>query len=402
MAEALQLATTGLLMGIIHVLAGPDHLSALATLSGTNIRSEENNYVHSFLLGIKWGLGHACGLIIVGSILIAIDVPVNNGTVSTVMESFVGVFMLILGIYSMHKAFRDRSTLIPFELHEPSPNENLKMIAERDEEEDYDDNHRSSILCEMAQVLHEDSQSFQDSQSFLDVSLKSGSRGREVEVTVEEMEDEDDTESRIFKAARSIGKMTEPMSSVMTVPMNMLSSSFKSMGSSDRLNMFNSSFTSIGSTDSGKNPLKKSPSQLLLERHEEMLGEFDGSSKAEDSHKDIASSRRTCSTGALAVLTGIVHGVAGPGGVLGIIPAVQLRDPFLSSVYLGTFCFTSCLVMGGFAAFYGSFSKWLAGGGVGSTNRVFLVEVGSASLSIFVGLIWIILLSIGKLEDIFP
>lgn len=384
-------------MGIIHVLAGPDHLSALATLSGTNIRSEEHNYVHSFLLGIKWGLGHAFGLIIVGAILIAIDVPVNNGTISTVMESFVGVFMLALGIYSMHKAFRHRSTLIPFELREPSPNENLKMIAERDEEEEYEDNHRSSILCEMAQVLHE------DSQSFLDVSLKSGSRGREVEVAVEEMEDEDDVESRIFKAARSIGKMTEPMSSVMTVPMNMLSSSFKSIGSSDRLNLnrLSSSFNSTGSTDSS-NPLKKSPSQLLLERHEEMLGEFDGSSKAEQSHQDIVSSRSTCSTGALAVLTGIVHGVAGPGGVLGIIPAVQLRDPFLSSVYLGTFCFTSCLVMGGFAAFYGSFSKWLAGGGVGSTNRVFLVEVGSASLSIFVGLIWIVLLSIGKLEDIFP
>jgi hypothetical protein len=58
--------------------------------------------------------------------------------------------------------------------------------------------------------------------------------------------------------------------------------------------------------------------------------------------------------------------------------------------------------MGGFAAFYGSFSKWLAGGGDGSTNRVFIVEVGSASLSIFVGLIWIILLSVGKLRDMFP
>lgn len=81
---------------------------------------------------------------------------------------------------------------------------------------------------------------------------------------------------------------------------------------------------------------------------------------------------------------------------------MQLQSPYLSSVYLGSFFLTSCLVMGGFAAFYGSFSKWLAGGGDGSTNRVFIVEVGSASLSIFVGLIWIILLSVGKLRDIFP
>ena len=97
MSEAIQLATTGLLMGVIHVLAGPDHLSALATLSGTNIREENNNYMHSFLLGIKWGLGHAFGLILVGGILIAIDVPVNNGKVSSTLEAFVGIFMLALG-----------------------------------------------------------------------------------------------------------------------------------------------------------------------------------------------------------------------------------------------------------------------------------------------------------------
>ena len=386
MSEAIQLATTGLLMGFIHVLAGPDHLSALATLSGTNIRSEENNYVHSFLLGIKWGLGHAFGLIIVGAILIAIDVPFNNATVSTTLEAFVGVFMLALGTYSMLKAFRHRSTVVSSDWDVPSPNENLKRIKEHDsDEEDYEDsgNPRSSILCEMTQVLAEDSDRFQDVS--LKSSLRSSARGK----AVEEIEDDDDAESRIFKAARSIGKMTEQLgSSVMTVPLNRLTSSIKS----------------AGSVDSGSGLLKTSPSQLLLQRHEELLEEFGGggSVEVEHTHEDIVPTRSSCTTGALAMLTGIVHGVAGPGGVLGIIPAVQLRDPFLSSVYLGSFCFTSCFVMGGFAAFYGLFSKWLAGGGDGSTNRVFLVEVGSASLSIFVGLIWIVLLSVGRLEDIFP
>ncbi len=81
--------------------------------------------------------------------------------------------------------------------------------------------------------------------------------------------------------------------------------------------------------------------------------------------------------------------------MLGIIPAVQLRDPYL------TFCFTACLVMGGFAAFYGYFSKWLAGGEDSSTKRVFIVEVGSVSLSLMVGFIWIILLGLGKLDELF-
>jgi hypothetical protein len=367
-------------MGVIHVLAGPDHLSALATLSGTNIREENNNYMHSFLLGIKWGLGHAVGLILVGGILIAIDVPVNNGKVSSTLEAFVGIFMLALGTYSMHKACRHRSTVAPSDWDIPLPNENLKRIKEHDSDEE-SGNHRDTIICEMTQVLNEDS----DLKSSL--RSRSSADGRAEEGRAEEVEYDDDVESRIFKAARCIGRMTEQIgNSVMTVPLNRLNSSIKSIGSA-------------GSAGSGNGLLKKSPSQLLLERHEELLEDFGGGGST---HDDIVPTRSSCTTGSLAVLTGIVHGVAGPGGVLGIIPAVQLRDPYLSSVYLGTFCLTSCLVMGAFAAFYGSFSKWLAGGGDGSTNRVFIVEFGSASLSICVGLIWIILLSVGKLEDVFP
>jgi len=110
--------------------------------------------------------------------------------------------------------------------------------------------------------------------------------------------------------------------------------------------------------------------------------------------------------GILAIMAGILHGVAGPGGVLGVIPAVQLRNAKLAFVYLSTFCLTSTLVMGCFSMFYGRFSEWLAGGrrggGGGSSSRVFVVEVGSAFLSIAVGIVWLVLLSIGKLEDIFP
>ena len=61
-----QLIVTGIALGIVHVLTGPDHLSALATLCGTNILNNNNNskvgkssrFEH-FLLGIKWGIGHS-------------------------------------------------------------------------------------------------------------------------------------------------------------------------------------------------------------------------------------------------------------------------------------------------------------------------------------------------------
>ena len=50
---------------------------------------------------------------------------------------------------------------------------------------------------------------------------------------------------------------------------------------------------------------------------------------------------------------GIVHGIAGPGGVLGVLPAVELHDKTLAATYLASFCGTSILIMGTFAAGYG-------------------------------------------------
>jgi hypothetical protein len=51
-------------MGIVHVLSGPDHLSALATLS-------VGGSWQAFWLGIRWGLGHASGLMIIATIFLA-------------------------------------------------------------------------------------------------------------------------------------------------------------------------------------------------------------------------------------------------------------------------------------------------------------------------------------------
>ena len=55
-------AWAGILAGAAHVLAGPDHLAAVAPLSvqGTSSRAT---------LGLKWGMGHAIGICLIGTLI---------------------------------------------------------------------------------------------------------------------------------------------------------------------------------------------------------------------------------------------------------------------------------------------------------------------------------------------
>ena len=131
----------------------------------------------------------------------------------------------------------------------------------------------------------------------------------------------------------------------------------------------------------------------------------------------------------LAFLAGIIHGFAGyvflvkkllsccykffrvhslkfillfpppsPGGVLGVIPAVKMENSKLASVYLLSFCIGSTFTMGIFAASFGCLSLSLAR----KANLEYQIHCISAASCILVGITWLVLLSMGKLEDVFP
>lgn len=341
-------------MGIVHVLTGPDHLSALATLS-----SNTGNF-KAFWYGVRWGIGHSIGLISVGSIMITVSFH-NHKTedesegigmpekLESALESVVGFFMLLLGIYGLLSAYRKKSKKeLEYEL--------TKLESDTDNE--------------------------------MSIGIDTGS-----DFTICDEMEENNNGSNWHED----GTYENPSSSATlnNLEDNMLSQS----DTTPTITLPNHD------DDNNNNSLHDCGGEhhhhhggwclriLLYIPLPNCCREAFRKSMENAYSKQI-----------LSLCIGIVHGVAGPGGVLGIIPAVQLHDWKLAILYLGTFCVTSTLVMGSFAALYGYISAYIIeksdrGQGI---DLEFWVAVFSSSLSIFVGLLWLILISLGKLHDFFP
>jgi hypothetical protein len=294
-------------LGVIHVLTGPDHLAALATLSAmtsTTTESKTNSSWMSFWLGIQWGVGHSTGLVLVGSVFIVLDVyqkshqqydDDDDTTVVTVpqvlshvLDCFVGLFMLFLGLYGIRQAFFHR-TQRRFEL----------LLRQEDDNNNNNHNATTSIPVEQA------------------------------------------ADHAVYKEMEEDG------------------------------------------------------THYQSHYH----------------HHNVFCPKVGCTTNTktMALLAGIVHGVAGPDGVLGVIPAIQLHDWKLASLYLGSFCLSSTLTMGWFASIYAGTLLSFCSGSVGpyreqgkeGVDMEFRLQCGSASLSLVVGILWLVLLSLGKLDVFF-
>ena len=98
----------GLAAGCIHVLSGPDHLAAIAPLSlGRKVRT--------WMIGARWGLGHASGVLFVGLLSLMIREIIPLESVSSWAERLVGVALIGIGLWGLRKAFSTR-----LHLHEHS------------------------------------------------------------------------------------------------------------------------------------------------------------------------------------------------------------------------------------------------------------------------------------------
>jgi hypothetical protein len=89
----------------------------------------------------------------------------------------------------------------------------------------------------------------------------------------------------------------------------------------------------------------------------------------------------------VSLAMGLLHGVAGPGGILGVLPAVEMQHWQNSAIYLGSFIVASTVSMGSFAALWGEGTRRL-GATAGETVELG-IRVLSSSASVLVGVVWI-------------
>mmetsp|Transcript_27276 Transcript_27276/g.56870 ORF Transcript_27276/g.56870 Transcript_27276/m.56870 type:complete len:382 (-) Transcript_27276:85-1230(-) len=372
---AIELIGVGNLMGIIHVLTGPDHLSAIATLSGINVSSRSSSSCsdqeeNAFLLGIKWGIGHSLGLLVVVGVFIATgqldgEAIVMDDSWSIILEGIVGVFMLTLGSYGLHNAFRNRKaddvgSVLPLS----SSATNLKKL---NEDGDLEDGQLKVEIQGMPKKFYK--------------RQRSGS-GNSLAHMMEEVLVSDSRHGNESLLTKNSDKSIEEGNDGDKYPTKLKTST---SGLSE----------SFVKYQADKPSLMKA--KVLVVKHASpeksiVLG-APSSSDRPNNGRDLP--------GILAIAAGALHGAAGPGGVLGVMPAVQMRDVKSATIYLSTFFLTSALVMGCFAACCATLGQWLVGSGRRGSSRVFRVEAGSAFLSIVVGITWLALLSIGKVEEVY-
>lgn len=91
----------GIIAGTVHVLAGPDHLAAVAPLAA-------GGHQRGWRVGLSWGLGHATGVLLIGILALLLRDLLPLELISSWSERLVGVALIAIGAWGLHRAMRQR------------------------------------------------------------------------------------------------------------------------------------------------------------------------------------------------------------------------------------------------------------------------------------------------------
>lgn len=90
-------AAAGVVAGFLHVLAGPDHLAAVAPLAVAADR-------RAWRSGLTWGLGHTAGVLAVGALLLSLRELLPVDVLSPWSDRLVGAALIAVGAYGLWRA----------------------------------------------------------------------------------------------------------------------------------------------------------------------------------------------------------------------------------------------------------------------------------------------------------
>ncbi len=90
---------TGLIAGAVHVVTGPDHLTAVAPLAVRRPR-------RAWLPGVRWGLGHSAGVALVGLLSLWLRDLIPVDLLSSWGERLVGVMLFGIGLWALSRALK--------------------------------------------------------------------------------------------------------------------------------------------------------------------------------------------------------------------------------------------------------------------------------------------------------
>ncbi len=92
MMAALSACFSGVIFGALHVLSGPDHLAALAPFS---VEARHRAWV----LGLRWGVGHAAGIVGVGTLGYLIKDRIDLDLLGGLGQYAVGAILIAIGFW---------------------------------------------------------------------------------------------------------------------------------------------------------------------------------------------------------------------------------------------------------------------------------------------------------------
>ena len=314
-ASLAEICGVGILLGIVHVLTGPDHLTALSTLvTGKPFR-------HSFFVGVRWGLGHSTGLLIIAIVFFSISQSMEfldeNGKIAM---KIVGVIMILLGVYGWYDAYK------------------MKM--------------KTTNATNMTTTVDDSTEMVQNS------------------ILVR------DTPSSVVEYNPSISSRETPDTLIAS-------------GNSNRLQsqemIINIEYSNTN-TSPDSSPINECKSDTITANQNDIIDNESSLLIEEEKSKQFCSLRNSKCVNLISFLVGIIHGISGPGGVLGVLPAIALHDPLKSALYLILFMLSSILIMGLFAGIFGYLTCVLQ-----STTKVdsmlFYLCILTSTLSFIVGIL---------------